>query len=136
MAGFNGTDVLVQINTGTQVTPVWSTVAAQRDFSRSESNDEIDFSSKDGRAWEGKAGRYSSDASLDGLVPVAASVGFDAMRTAMRAGNIVRLRTNRGGTPHEQADAIITSMDEEYPDQGESTFSASFKITGTWSAAT
>lgn len=135
MAGMNGTDFLVQVNTGTPTVPVWTTVAAQRDASVSESSDTIDFSSKDGRAWEGRAGRYESEVSLDGLVPVAAEAGFDALKAANRNGTLIQLQTRRAGVAYEKASAIVTQMDQEYPDQGEATFSGTFKITGSWSAA-
>jgi TP901-1 family phage major tail protein len=134
--GMNGTDVLLKVNTGTEAVPVWTTVAAQRDASISESNDTIDFSSKDNREWEGAAGRYESEVSLDGLIPVAAEPGFDALKTACRNGTLIQIQTSISGTPKEKASAIVTQMDQEYPDQGESTFSASLKITGAWTAAT
>ncbi|TFV83160.1 phage tail tube protein [Blastococcus sp. CT_GayMR16] len=135
MTGMNGTDFLVKVNTGTPTVPVWTTVAAQRDASLSESSDTIDFSSKDGREWEGRAGRYESEVSLDGLIPVAAEAGFDALKLANRNGTLVMLQTSRAGVAHEEATAIVTQMDQEYPDQGESTFSGTFKVTGGWTAA-
>lgn len=135
MAGMNGTDVLLQVNTGTIVTPVWTTVAAQRDASISKSADTIDLSSKDSDFWEGAAGRRESEVSLDGLIPVAAAVGFDALHTAWENGTIIQVQTQRAGVAHKKASAVITKMDEEYPDQGESTFSASFKVSGPWTAA-
>lgn len=131
----NGTDFLVRVNTGTEAVPVWTTVAAQRDASVSESRDTIDFSSKDQDEWVGAAGRYESEVSLDGLIPVAAEAGFDALKAACRNGTLVQLQTQVAGTAKEKASAIVTQMDQEYPDQGEGTFSASFKVSGAWTAA-
>lgn len=133
--GLNGTDFLLQVNTGTVQAPVYTTVAAQRDASVSESSDTIDFSTKDSRAWDGRAGRYESEISLDGLVPVAAEPGFDALKAANRTGALIQVQTRVGGVPKEKATGIVTQMDQEYPDQGESTFSATVKIAGSWTAA-
>lgn len=133
--GMNGTDFLVQVNTGTDQAPSFVTVAAQRDAKRGESRDTIDFSSKDDPAWQGAPGRYESDVSLDGLVPVQGEAGFDALLAALRDGTLVQLQTQVAGTAKEKAMAVVTQMDQEYPDQGEATFSASFKISGQWTAA-
>lgn len=132
MAGMNGTDVLLQVNTGTDAVPVWTTVAAQRDASVSRSNDTIDFSSKDSRHWDGAAGRAESELSLDGLVPVAGEAGFDALLAAWEDGTLIGVQQQRAGAAFKLAKGIVTKMDEEYPDQGESTFSASVKIAGQW----
>lgn len=136
MSGMNGTDVLLQLNTGTPAAPVWTTVAAQRDASVSRSNDTIDFSTKDQRERRVGAGRFESELSLEGLVPVAGSPGFDALLAACEDGTLIQVQTLRAGTPHKTASGIVTKMDDEYPDQGESTFSATVAIDGAWADPT
>jgi len=60
MAGKNGSDVLLLVNTGTASVPVYEAVASQRDVDFSETTEEIDVSSKDSRAKRVLPGRYGS----------------------------------------------------------------------------
>lgn len=133
-SGMNGTDLLLLVNTGTEAVPAWTVVAGQRDASLSESNETIDFSSKDNRAWEGAAGRYESEVSLDSLY-VPNHAAYTALKDACRDGTLIRVRTQEGGANKEEADAIVTELESEFPDQGESTVSITLKVTGSWAAA-
>lgn len=125
----NGTDVIVQVNTGTDVTPAWTPVAKQRGASLSEKNDAIDMSSKDGREYEGIAGRYSAEMKLDALY-VPDDTAYMALKTALRDGTLVKLQTEEAGAATEQCSAFISELSSDYPDQDAATISATFTITG------
>lgn len=129
--GKNGSDILLLVNTGTDVEPAYMAVGSQRNFSREEATEEIDVSSKDSRAKRVLGGRYSSSISLEGLY-VPTDQGYLALRDAMRNGTLIKVRVQDEGTPVEEADALITSLSEEYPDQAEATISCELVIDGEW----
>ena len=127
----NGADILLMVNIGTEAMPQYLAVGSQRDLSREETTDEIDVSSKDGRAKRVIAGRYSSTISLDALY-VPTCEAYLALRDAMRNGDLIKVRISDENTPTEEADALITSLSEEYPDQAEATVSCDLTIDGEW----
>jgi predicted secreted protein len=129
----NGTDVLILVNTGTEVSPVYTAVGSQRGASLSETNDEIDISSKDSRAGRYLAGRYGSTLSLDGLY-VPSNVAYLALKTAQRAGDAILVRIEEEGVEVEEASAIITDMSTDFPDQDAATISIDLRIDGEWAA--
>jgi TP901-1 family phage major tail protein len=131
MAGKNGSDVLLLVNTGTASVPVYEAVASQRDVDFSETTEEIDVSSKDSRAKRVLPGRYGSTISLESLY-VETSDDYNALKDAMRDGNAIKIGRQDDGVTMETADAIITDMTETFPDQGESTISISLTIDGFW----
>jgi len=121
----NGTDILVLVS-GTAV-------GSQRDCSFDESNEEIDMSSKDSRAYRVIAGRYKASLSLDALyVPDDAS--YQALKTALRDGSLIQVNREEDGTTLETADAIVTKLSEKGPDQGPATVSISLTIDNGWTA--
>lgn len=134
-AGRNGQDVLILARTSAVgVTPeVYAVIGGQRDATISESNDTIDHSSKDQREEVSRAGRYSCTVDLDYLwVPTNAAAA--ALRTAIRAGTMTKVRrqdTGTGGVT-EEIEAWLESHDTEFPDQGEATVSITAHGSGAW----
>lgn len=131
MGGMNGTDVLLLVNTGTNVSPTYVVVGSQRDVSREEKTAEIDVSSKDAREMEVLPGRYDSTMKLDALY-VPDDDCYLALKAAMRDGEMILVRVSEDGTETEEADALVTSMSEAYPDQKEATISVALRISGAW----
>jgi TP901-1 family phage major tail protein len=127
----NGADVLLLVNTGTDQAPTYTVVGSQRNLSRQEANEEIDVSSKASRARRVLAGRYSSSLSLEALY-VPSDQAYLALRDAMRNGDLIKIRIEDDSVAVEEADALITSMSEEYPDQAECTISCDLTIDGEW----
>lgn len=127
----NGSDVLVLVNTGTTSVPVYEAVGSQRDVTFDEATEEIDVSSKDSRAKRVLPGRYSSSLSLDALY-VWSDAGYQALREAMRDGELILVARQDNGVTLETADALITSLSENFPDQGEGTISVAMSIDGFW----
>lgn len=127
----NGTDVLLLVNTGTPSVPSYEVVASQRDVTFDEATEEIDVSSKDGRAKRVLPGRYSANFSLDALY-VPTGDDYQALQDAMRDGELILIAKQVDGSTTETATALITSMSESFPDQGEATISLSGTIDGEW----
>ena len=129
----NGTDVLILVNTGTEGAPVYTAVGSQRGASLSETNDEIDISSKDSRAGRYLAGRYGSTLSLDALY-VPSNLAYLALKMAQRAGDAILVRVSEEAVETEEASAIITDMSTDFPDQEAATISIDLRIDGEWAA--
>lgn len=127
----NGTDVLLLVNTGTPAVPIYEAVGEQRDVTFDESTEEIDVSSKESRAKRVLPGRYSASISLDQLY-VWTQTGYQELRDAMRDGELILVAKQEGGVTLETADALVTSLSESFPDQGEGTVSISLTIDGFW----
>lgn len=130
----NGTDVIIQVNTGTVAVPVWTSVGKQQGAKLSEKVGYVDESSKDAMERAGSAGRYEGTLSLDALY-VPDDTAFTYLKTSFRAGTKVQVQVVESGTATEVALAVITQMDTEWPDQDAATISATFEIDGAWAAA-
>lgn len=127
----NGTDFLLLVNTGTDLTPVYEAVGSQQDATVDEASATIDTSSKDARAQRVLAGRYSSTVSLDALY-VPTDAAYQKLKDANRAGDLIKIAREISGVVTETADAKIDSMSEAFPDQDKATISISLTIDGEW----
>lgn len=128
---YNGTDVLLYVDNGfgTQVV-----VASQRNVNFKEQNAVLDMSSKTSRNRRITGGRYSADVSLQSLYIPTAS-GYGRLRDALRAGTAISVRRMQGSGPStlETASAQVTSLSEDFPDQGPGVVSIDLAIDGAWS---
>lgn len=133
MPPINGTDWLLQIRISTGP-DVYQNLGSQRGGSVERSADEIDTSSKDSPHWTGLYGRRSSSLSLEKLyVPSAADQA--AIKTAWSAGTMLRVRSSAlGAEAGEQADCIITAINNEFPDQDAAVMSLDLRVSGQWGA--
>jgi predicted secreted protein len=130
----NGSDVLVQINQGTDVSPIWITVASQKGVVITESVATIDTSSKEKSEETHLPGRYSATLTLDTLY-VEGAASFRELQYRLRNGVQVRLRTSTLGVNDEVALATVTGITKTAADQQAVTANASFKLSGPWEAA-
>lgn len=129
--GFNGSGLLVMVNTGTEETPAYEVLPSQRDATIEEADAGIDVSSKDSRAQRVLPGRYSSTLSVDKLYVPNDDV-YAVLRDALRAGTLVGVAKEESDVVTETAAARVDSLSESYPDQGESLVSISMTIDGFW----
>jgi len=127
----NGTDILVLVNTGTTLIPVYEVVGCQRDVTFEETTDEIDVSCKNSRAKRVLAGRYSSSISLDALY-IPTDAAYQALKDAMRSGTLIKVVRQELGVAFEEATALVTSLSEAGPDQNEATAAIAMTIDGEW----
>lgn len=120
----NGTDVLLWID--------GDAVGSQRDCTFDETTAEIDVSNKiDGRAMRVLPGRYGATITLDSLY-VPTDAAYQALLAAMRDGTFVEVVVVEEGIVLESANAIVTKLSKNAPDQAESTVSISLRIDGEW----
>lgn len=130
MAATSGVSFLVKINTGTDASPVWTTIAGQRDATLNMSIDEIDITSKDSSGWH------------EGLPSIRNwSVDFDALLIEADAGQVaveamylnktqvkVEVLTVAGTTYIGKA--TLTDLKYGMPNDAEVTFAGTFMGTG------
>jgi TP901-1 family phage major tail protein len=131
----NGSDILLLVNIGTAAVPSYQAVGSQRDVTFEEATEAIDVSSKDSRARRVLPGRYTSNISLDSLY-VPTRDDYDALKDAMRHGELILVARQEEGVTVETADALVESMSEAFPDQAEATISVSLAVDGFWEELT
>lgn len=129
----NGTDILLLINTGTDLAPNYEVIGSQRDYTQNETTAEIDVSSKDQREMRVLPGRYGSTISLNALY-IDDDNGYLSLQSAMRNGTFVTVRVQEDGADIEEADAIVTALTKAGPDQDAATVSVTLRIDGAWTA--
>ena len=129
----NGFDVIAQVQqppgSGSYIS-----VAAQRGVSFAETTNPIDISSKERREGVSLPGRYGSTISFEHLYVPNAS-GYNAMKTAMRNGEYIRLMRRELGSNAEYADCVINNMSGSFPDQDAAVITADFTVSGAWTTA-
>lgn len=130
----SGTDILLLVNTGSTLTPVYEVVGCQRDVSFDETTDAIDVSCKDQREGRFLPGRYGATISLD-AVYVPTDAGYQALKDAMRNGTTIMVLRQELGATVETATAIVTALGDKGPDQDAATTSISMTIDGAWTEA-
>lgn len=123
----NGADILILIE--------GELVGSQRGVSREETTESIDMSSKTSRARRVIPGRYASTMSLDGLY-VPDDTAYGSLKDAMRDGTLVTVLWQEEGVNIETAEAVVTSLGAEAPDQDAATVSISLDIDGEWTEVT
>lgn len=125
----NGTDVLILVNTGTPVVPVYTAVGSQRDCNLDEATNAIDASSKNQRERRVLPGRYTADLSLDSLY-VEDDAGYLALLAAKRDGTMILIAVQDDGVVIETFDAVVTGLTRNWPDQDVGTCSMTAAVDG------
>lgn len=130
MAHEKGIDFLLKVNTGTDVTPVWTTVGGQRGATLNRSSDTIETTSKDSdgyKSYEPSFKDWTIDA--DGLV-VTDDTGWLALETAFEAGEKIKVQFVTASGDDYTGDVIITDFPVEAPYDDVSTYSVSLQGSG------
>ncbi len=127
----NGTDILVLIDDGTGL----ELVGSQRGVTWEETTEEVDVSSKDAREKRVLPGRYGATLSLEALY-VPTDTAYGMLLDAMRNGTPVVVTREEDGVYIESANAIVTSLSHDAPDQDAATVSAELTIDGAWVSGT
>lgn len=132
----NGTNVVLYVNTGTDLSPEWTAVGSQRDVAFDKSNDKIDMSNKiTGRAAVWEYGRLEQSLSLEALY-VPDDLGYQKLDEACENGKMIMIRKYEEGVAVKEADALVEKISERDPDQEACTVSIDLAISGTWTELT
>ena len=125
-----GLDVLIKVNVGTEETPEYIAVGAQRGASLSRSAETLDKTSKDSDGWqESLAGLKSWSISTDGLL-ILDDEGYEALENAyMMSENVLIQFSTKSGAMFE-GDAIITAIDLDAPYDDLISYTAEFQGSG------
>lgn len=130
-AGINGSTVLLQVRTAT-APDVYTTVGGQRGLSVSRERNAIETSAKDDNDGTYIGGRRNSTVSMEGLV-IASEAGRLALVAAHDGDGKGRIRRGAiGAEVARQCDVIITSIEEDFPDDDASTWTVGLQGTGPW----
>ncbi len=129
--GMNGTDILLLVNTGTPLAPVYVAVGSQRDATFGETNEAIDMSSKDSRAKRVLAGRYTAEITMEALY-VPSDASYQALKDALRNGTLIKVVREELGVSIEEVNAVVTDLSQAAPDQDAATVSIGLAIDGEW----
>lgn len=140
--GQNGAIVVLKVNTLGTGGEGFVLIGGQGNLSVSESTSEIDVSDKlSGRLGERVAGRAAAQISVD-LNFNRTDEGQSYLKDKYRARELVEFLVfdrdtpdTLAGTDVEKATGLITSLDEEHPDQDRSTMSLEISMNNDWEAA-
>jgi len=127
----NGSDILLLMNTGTEVAPVYEVLGSQRGASFTESTANRDASSKDSRAQMVEPGRYSSTVSGEALY-VPTEDGYQALLDAMRDGTKILIRASEDAIEIEQASCVVNTITRNAPDQETALCTFELTVDGDW----
>jgi len=129
----NGSTVVLQVRTTTGP-DVYVTVGGQRGLSVARERNAIETSAKGDGDKTFIAGRRGSSLSMDGIV-IASDVGRAALIAAHEGDGVGRLRRGAiGAEAAKQCDIVITGIDEDFPDDEESTWTVEYQVNGAWTA--
>ena len=132
MATQRGMDFLIKVNTGTELSPVWTAVGGQRGATLNRSSDSMETTYKgtDGfKTFEPGFKEWSIDA--DGML-VDSDTGFDELETAFENSDkvMVELTYSEAGGTVWSGEAIISDFPVEAPYDDMATYSISLQGTG------
>ncbi len=125
-----GLDVLLKVNTGTDVAPVWVAVACQRGATLNRSADTIEASYKGSGAWKTYLQGFKDwSIDCDGLYTFGADE-FAGLETAFEGGELVMIEIVDPDDNGFKGSAIITDFPIEAPYDGELTYKVSLQGSG------
>lgn len=118
MAKVAGVDVLLKVNTGTDVTPVYTALGGQTSATLNRSAGTIDTTDKNSNGWaETMAGIKTWSVDCDSFV-VLGNAGLEALITAFEARTALKISIQVGtgtGSYTYTGSVVITDFPEEYP---------------------
>ncbi|MDP1419231.1 phage tail tube protein [Peribacillus simplex] len=130
MAETKNVRILLFINTGTEQLPVYSPVGGQRNATLAEEVGEIDLTTEDSNgASEFGHGLYSATIECDGLY-IPTSAGYQGLKGAFRDREMIKVQIKEDDAATEEATCLITNMETSAPYDGETTYTASLRVSG------
>ena len=120
----NGSEALLYVGS--------EAVAKQTGLSRSRSSPTIDTSHKLSDLDEFIPGRGNGGTLTLNALFVPEHAGYIALRTAQDDKDLITVRITLDGEEWEEAQAMITQFDEDWPDNAVSTMSITLQVSGVW----
>lgn len=127
----DGKQILVLAETGTGT---YEAVAEQTGVSWESTRNLIEATSKDDGHTKWIYGKADDTLSLEAAY-VPEDTAYQAIKTAMDAGETVVLRRSENGTDIEEAEALVSSISYDGPDNDKATCSISFQLNESWRVA-
>jgi TP901-1 family phage major tail protein len=124
-----GKDIVLKVNTGTDTSPSWTAVGAQRGFTLEDTNEPFDNTSKDSTAREYEYGWDDGTISLDGVY-IPDDAGLQELKTAKKNKAKIKVEIHENGVAAEEAMALITSRSIEGPHDDMGTYSFELQVSG------
>jgi len=109
-------------------------VAKQTGLSRSRSSPTIDVSHKLSDLDEFIPGRGNGGTLTLNALFVPDHASYTALRTAQDDKELITARITIDGEEWEEADALVTQFDEDWPDNAASTMSITLQVSGIWTS--
>lgn len=125
-----GIDVLLKVNTGTEQSPVWTTVAMQRGAKLNRSAETIEASYKGSGAWKTYLTGFKEwSVECDGLYVLGATE-FKKLEDAFANGTPIEIEFVDSNNKGWKGSALITEFPIDAPYDGELTYSVTLQGTG------
>lgn len=136
MPAVTGVDFLIQVNTGAEATPTWTTVAGQRGATLNRETDEVDVTSKDSNGWyEGMPTIRNWSIEAEGLL-VQDDTAYARLEQAYMNNEIVQVQLITPSGTKYTGKAYITDFPIEAPYDDAATYSVTLQGTGPLTKAT
>jgi TP901-1 family phage major tail protein len=121
---------LVKVNTGTDVSPVWTAVGSQRDAKLSRSMATIDVTSKDSNNWEESLPDVRSWSIDANAMYVPDDTAYEALETAWENQALVEIMWEEANGDTFTGNAYITDFPKSAPHKDAVTIDVTFKGCG------
>lgn len=130
MPAVTGVDFLIQVNTGTDTAPTWTTVAGQQNATLKRKADEADITSKDSDGWyEGLPTIKNWSIDFDGLL-VEDDAGYQALEDAYLNDKILQVQLLTPAGNKYTGKAYLTDFPIDAPYDDAATYSGTLQGTG------
>lgn len=130
MAYEKGVSVLLKVNTGTDLLPVWTAVGGQRGATLNRSADTIETTSKDSTGYKSYAYGFKDwSIDADGLL-VTDDAGYGELEDAFIAGTTIKVDVVMASGDKYSGDVIITDFPIEAPYDDMTTYSVTLQGSG------
>ncbi len=127
----NGAKVLLIVNSGTVDNPVWTEVGQQTELTSESKSNLIDVTSKDDDHKKFIYGTTDDTVKLTSLY-VPDDAAMQAIRNAKKNKATVILRRTLDGTAVEEAEALIETISDSWPNDDSSETEISFQLNEEW----
>jgi TP901-1 family phage major tail protein len=125
-----GIDFIIEVNTGTDASPIWTKVAGQRGGKLTRGTDDLDLTSKDGSGWEDSDyGNLSWGIESDGLL-TEGDAGYLALENAYMNRQKIKVHMKTAGGSKYEGKVLIQDFPIDAPHDDLVTYEVKLKGCG------